>query len=182
MSTSKRKALIRTVERIAVTLFVLDVVAYGVLVLGVGKRNETASRLRDDLLRQHQDIAKRVKRLEHFQASLPDAKKSLEEFMQVRVPTRRQGYSTAARLIREVAQKSGVNISGVSYKLGSEQKEPLERLAVTVNAEGLYPGLIKFGRSLETASDFIVVREFTFTQGDGGILALRLSADLYLSP
>jgi Tfp pilus assembly protein PilO len=181
MSTSKRKALIRTIERVAVTLFVVDVLAYGALVLGLGNRIQAANRLQADLFKQHQQMGKRVTRLRRFRAILPDAKKELEKFEEDRVPTRRQGYSRAARAIREIAQHSGIEVSSVSYKLGSEQKTPLERLGITVTAQGLYPGLVQFARSLETAEDFIVVREFNFKQGEGGALALRMTADLYLS-
>ena len=57
----------------------------------------------------------------------------------------------------------------------------MDRLGISLTAQGLYPSLVHFARQLETASDFIVVREFNLQQGRGGALALRLSADLYLS-
>jgi type II secretion system (T2SS) protein M len=182
MSKSKRQALIRTMEKVAVVFFAVDVLAYGILVFGLGKRNETASRLRDDLLRQHLQMGKRVTRLKQFQASLPDAMKQLAKFKQDRVPSRRQGYSSAARTIREIAQHSGVEVTDVSYKLDSSPRAPLQRLGLTVNAEGLFPSLVQFARSLETSKDFIVVREFNFQQGEGGSLALRMTAEMYLTP
>ncbi len=182
MSKSKRKALIRTMEKVAVVFFAVDVVAYGILVFGLGRRVETASRLRDGLLQQHLQMRKRVARLNQFQASLPDAMKQLEKFKEERVPTRRQGYSSAARTIREIAQHSGVEVNAVSYKLESNPHAPLQRLGLTVNAEGLFPGLVQFARSLETSKIFIVVREFNFQQGEGNGLGLRVTADMYLTP
>ncbi|HET7841358.1 MAG TPA: GspMb/PilO family protein [Terriglobia bacterium] len=182
MSKSKRQALIRTMEKVAVAIFAVDVLAYGILVFGLGKRIEIASRLRDDLLGQHQRMGRRVMRLKQFQASLPDATKELAKFKEDRVPSRRQGYSTAARTIREIAQHSGVEVTAVSYKLDSGPRAPLQRLGLTVNAEGLYPSLVHFARALETSKDFIVVREFNFQQGEGGSLALRMTADMYLTP
>lgn len=181
MSTSKRKTLIRAAETIALTIFAVDVLAYGVLVFGLGRRINAAYNLRNEAVAKHQKSAKRVTRLKQFQASLPEATKELEKFKEDRVPTRRQGFSRAARAIREIAQKNGVDVSAVSYKLGADHKEPLERLGISINAEGLYPSLVQFARSLETASDFIVVRDFSFQQGEGGALAVRMSADLYLS-
>ncbi|MGE5325966.1 MAG: GspMb/PilO family protein [Deltaproteobacteria bacterium] len=178
---SKRKRLIRAAEKIALAIFILDVFAYGILVLGLGTRIQTASRLREDLLRKRQQLGREVTQLRQFQASLPEARKTLEQFEKDRVPTRRQGFSRAARAVREIAHESGVDVIGVSYKLGGEHKEPLERLGIAITAEGLYPSLVHFARSLETADDFIVVRDFSFQQTSGGALALRMSADLYLS-
>ena len=182
MSKSKRLALIRIMEIVAVAFFAVDVLAYGILVFGLGKRIESSSRLRDDLLGQHQRMGRRIMRLKQFQASLPDATKELAKFKEDRVPTRRQGYSSAARTIRELAQHSGVEVAAVSYKLESSPRDPLQRLGLTVNADGLYPSLVQFARALETSKIFIVVREFNFQQGEGGSLAMRVTADMYLTP
>jgi Tfp pilus assembly protein PilO len=181
MSRSKRKALIRVAERVALSVFALAVLSYGVLILGFQNRIQAADHSRVELLRQHQQMGKRVKRLKQFRASLPDARKVLEKFEQDRVPSRRQGYSRAAHTIHDIAQRSGVDISAVSFKLDSRHRDPMDRLGITLTAEGLYPSLIQFARKLETTSDFIVVRDFSLQQGDGSALALRLSADLYLS-
>ncbi len=182
MSKSKRQALIRTMEKIAVAFFAVDVLAYGLLVFGMGKRIESADRMRSDLLRQHQQLGKRVTRLKQFQTSLPDAAKELAKFKEDRVPSRRQGYSSAARTIREIGQHCGVDVTGVTYKLDSGHRAPLQRLGVTVTAEGLFPSLVQFARAFETAKDFIVVREFSFRQGEGGALGLSMTADMYLAP
>jgi Tfp pilus assembly protein PilO len=182
MSKKKRKALIRLAEWIALVILAVDVLAYGGLVLGLGNRIRAAQETRDAMLQQVREEQARVARLKRFQASLPDARQQLKQFEEKRVPSRRQGFSRAARLVREVGQRSGVEVSAVTYKLDSDRTKPLERLGISVSAQGLYPGLVKFAHALETASDFIVVREFNFQQGDGGVLALRLSADLYLKP
>jgi Tfp pilus assembly protein PilO len=64
-----------------------------------------------------------------------------------------------------------------------EHHDPLERLAVEINAQGPYAGLLKFSHALETANEFILVRDFDLTPGgENGSLGLRLSADLYLTP
>jgi Tfp pilus assembly protein PilO len=181
MSKHKRKALIRMAEGIALMILVADILIYSILILGLSDRIRAASVARDAQRRQVFGERLRIARLKKYQASLPDAKQQLDQFEQKRVPSRRQGFSRAARLIREVSDRSGVEISSVSYKLDSDRTKPFERLGITVSAQGLYPSLVKFAHSLETASDFIVVREFNFQQGDGGALALRMSADLYLA-
>jgi Tfp pilus assembly protein PilO len=181
MSKSKRKAIIRAMEKIALTIFILDVFAYGIFILGMSNRIQSANQLRGDLLQRRMQTGRQVTQLKQFKASLPDAKKALAQFEKDRIPTRRQGFSRAAHAVREIAHESGVEVIGVSYKLGGNHKEPLERLGIAITAEGLYPSLVHFARSLETADDFIVVRDFSFQQGDGGSMALRMSADMYLS-
>ena len=64
-----------------------------------------------------------------------------------------------------------------------EHNDPLERLSLDINVQGSYPGLLEFSHALETANDFILVREFIFTPGEeNGALGLRLGADLYVTP
>ena len=181
MSKSKRKAIIRTAERIALAIVTLDILAYGILVIGLGNRIQSSSQVREELFQKRRQIGRQVAQLNQFQESLPEARKALQQFEKERVPTRRQGFSRAARAVRELAHESGVEVIGVSYRLGGKHTEPLERLGIAITAEGLYPSLVHFARSLETAEDFIVVRDFSFQQGEGGVLALRMSADLYLS-
>jgi Tfp pilus assembly protein PilO len=181
MSKHKRKALIRVVERFAMAILVVDIVAYSVLVLGLSDRIRAASQTRESLRRQVYEKQLRILRLKKLQASLPDAQEELAKFEEKRVPSRREGYSRAAHLIQDVAQRSGVDISSLSYKLDANKTTPLQRLGITVAAEGLYPSLLKFARDLETASDFVVVRDFSFQQHGGGTLGLRISADLYLT-
>jgi hypothetical protein len=42
--------------------------------------------------------------------------------------------------------------------------------------------LLKFAHGLETANDFILIREFNLATGENGMLSLRLAADFYLTP
>ena len=123
----------------------------------------------------------RVDLLKKFEAALPHTAKGLEDFTTQRTPSRREAYSTAAHLVHKVADASGVKVSSMTYRLDTEHNDPLERLALEIDLEGSYTGLLKFSHSFETVNDFILIREFVFTPGNGG-LGLRLGADLYLTP
>ena len=81
-----------------------------------------------------------------------------------------------------MADAAGVKLTTVAYRLDLEHHDPLERLAVEINAQGPYTGLLKFSHALETANDFMLVREFNFIPGDSGVISLRLGADLYVTP
>ncbi len=181
MFRNSRKALIRTFEPLTAVVVLADLAVYFVLVVGLGNRVRAAQLDRESLYRQVRNEQVRIARLEKFQASLPDAKQLLAQFEQQRVPSRRQGFSRAARLVREVAEQSGVQLSGVAYKLDSEGDEPLERLSITMTAEGPFSSLVSFSHALETAGEFLIVREFYFRPGETGDLALRMDAEMYLA-
>jgi hypothetical protein len=108
--------------------------------------------------------------------------KGLEDFTTNRAPSRREAYSTAAHLVDKVADAAGVKVTTRAYRLYSEHKDPLEQLVIDMSVQGSYAGLLKFAHALETAKEFILIREFTITAGEGGVLSLRLGADLYLTP
>ena len=63
-----------------------------------------------------------------------------------------------------------------------EQDQPLQQLGIEVNVQGPLPSVVKFAHSVETSSDFLVLRSFSLETGDGGTLGLRMAADLYLMP
>lgn len=182
ISKNPRKLLVRTLERAAGVLVLVDVAIYFVLVWGLGGRLKAAQHEREEMFHGVRLEAGQVAHLERFSAILPDAEHALQSFEQDHVPPRRRGFSRGARLVRKVADDSGVELSTVVYKLYSRQGQPLERLAIHVDVQGSYPGLIKFAHSLETASDLVVVREFSLGPSKEGSLNLRVSADLYLAP
>jgi len=123
-----------------------------------------------------------VKRLEETKARLPGTEGQIKLFLESHVPSRREGFARATRLVWLLKQKCGVQLDGVGYKPDRTQDEPLRRLALEVTLEGPFFNLIEFAHSLETASDFVVLRAFNFTPGEGGKLGLHLSADFYVVP
>jgi len=149
----------------------------------LGERVGAETRRHAELRQTIRNQQVRVDLLKKFEAALPRAGKGLEDFTTNRTPARREAYSTAAHLIHKAADDSGVKFSTVGYHFDKEHHDPLERLTIEINAQGPYMSLLKFSHALETASDFILVREFNITPGgDNGALGLRLEADLYLTP
>jgi Tfp pilus assembly protein PilO len=135
-----------------------------------------------DMRNRLREARARVARLEEFQAAVPGAGEQLEGFLNEHVPTRRQGFSRAARLVRHLVDESGAQLESISYKLGGDDDEPLRRLGLEVDVEGPFASLFDFAHSLETGTEFVVVRSFTFEPREGGTMGLRLGADLYLKP
>lgn len=180
MSRSRRKTLIRIVEGVALGLVVLDLVLYFAVVRPL-RNLRAAEEARYVTARERiRDLRMRTARLEKFQVALPEAESQLSVFLRSHVPPRRQGFSRAARLVRRLTEQAGLRLSSVAYKLESSENDPLARLGIEVEVEGPFASLLNFSHALETAGDFIVLRDFTFEPTEGQSVALRLGADLYL--
>jgi Tfp pilus assembly protein PilO len=165
-------------------LVVLDVLVFYALYQPLGSKVDVAERDHEHLRQTVRNQQVRVDILKKYEAALPQVGKGLEDFTTNRTPSRREAYSTAAHLIHKIADAAGVKVASMGYRLDTtEHNDPLERLELDISLEGSYVSLLKFSHALETANDFILVREFNFTPaGENQALGLRLGADLYLTP
>jgi Tfp pilus assembly protein PilO len=179
---SRRQVLIRIIERVGVALILLDLLLYVAMLRPVQNLVSSEQQRFEAARRRIREDKARVERLERFQEALPGAGENVDVFKRNHVPPRRRGFSRAARLVRRVTEQSGSQLTGITYRLNADHDEPLERLGIEINVEGSFSSLLKFAHALETASDFIVIREFSFEPAEGSTLALRLAADLYLTP
>ncbi len=182
MRRSRRKILIRIVVGAALVLLLLDAALYLAVVRPVRRLVATEQQARGLAEAGVLEGRRRVERLKKFQQALPGAHEQIRIFLEDHIPSRRRGYSRAARLVRQLTEESGIQLSSVTYKLNSAREEPLQHLGIEVTVEGPFMGLLKFAHGLETAKDFILVRDFIFQPGEGGSLAMRLGADVYLEP
>jgi Tfp pilus assembly protein PilO len=179
---SRRQIVLRIVEAAGLGLVILDVVLYFAVYRPLGNMVASEQQRYSDVRQMVREQQIRVDRLEKYQAALPEADKRLEDFTSNHTPPRRRGFSTAAHLIRQVADASGVQPASVAYRLETTHHDPLERLGLEINVTGPYTGLLKFAHALETADDLILIREFSFAPGENGALSLRLVVDLYMTP
>jgi Tfp pilus assembly protein PilO len=180
---SRRQIISRIVEATGVGLVALDLVVLFAVYRPLGTKLDVEAHSHTELRQTVRNEQIRVDLLKKFESALPQAGKGLEDFTGNRAPSRREAYSTAAHLIHKVADASGVKVSTLAYRLDTEHHDPLERLALDINVQGPYAGLLKFSHALETDNNFILVRDFDFTPGgENGAIGLRLNADLYLTP
>jgi Tfp pilus assembly protein PilO len=182
MTKSRRRILAGIIQWLALGLTVVDAVLYFALLRPLRAAVAVERNTREGTRAAIRDQSARVERLKKFQTALPDAGKQVKLFVREHVPTRRRGFSRAARLVRRLTQESGLQLANVSYRLDPSAGEPFERLGIDVTVEGPYRGLLKFAHGLETGSDFVVVRDFAFQPIEAGNLELRLNADMYLEP
>lgn len=182
MRKSRRKGLIQVLEKLAVALVLLDIVLYFALVGPIESMRSAEEAQRSAMRNRLRQAKARVARLEEFQAEVPGAGEQLDGFLSEHVPSRRQGFSRAARLVRRLVNESGAYLTSISYNLSEDRDEPLRRLGIEVDVEGPFPSLFDFAHSLETGNELVVVRSFIFEPREGGTMGLRMAADLYLKP
>lgn len=183
MRKSRQRKVLRTLEIAAIGVAVVDLVLYFALVrpLADAARSErsefavTGQRIRNE--------EARVEFLRTSLATMPATDEEMKQFLSQYVPPRRRAFSRAAGLLQKLAEQSGVQLSSVGYHPpDAALKQPLERLGIQVDVEGPFSKLLAFTHALETGSDLIVLRGFSFEPGDGGVLGLKLAADLYMTP
>jgi hypothetical protein len=180
MRLSQNRLAARVLERVAVALVGLALTAWIAVVRPLEDKLLTEQQTYRNARQQKLVEEARVIRLEKIPVT--DADAELKGFVSEHMPPRRRSFSKAADLVRRLTEESGVQLSGVSYRLGELKGEPLERLGIEVNVQGPFPSLLGFAHAVETSSDFLVLRGFSLENGDGGTLALRIRADLYVSP
>jgi Tfp pilus assembly protein PilO len=182
MRRERRKKIIRFFEAAALVVVAVDLAVYFLAVRPMRNRALQAENSYQQASLRLQLQKSRVARLEKFQAALPSADDKLKDYLNDHVPSRQRVFSDAARLVRVLSQKSGVQLDNVSYKLSSEKDEPFGQLGLDVTVEGPFANLLRFAHSLETSDDLILVRNFSFAAGQGSTVNLRVGGVLYLTP
>ena len=99
-------------------------------------------------------------------------------FYAKRIPA---NYSFIASQIGELAVKSGVRLSRVTYAQGAAGSE-LTEISLDAGISGDYPQIMRFVNSLERNKAFFVVRAMSLTGQQGGLVNLRLRVSTWLRP
>lgn len=182
MTRERSQKIARWFEWGSLALVAVDLVLYGAWVVPGNRLAASEERRHDELtdrLRVEKEV---VGKLEQFKNAAPQTVQELDTFMGQHIPPRREAYYRAARLMRELADHSGLQLTGIHYKMDPWRGEPLRRLAVEVRVEGPFDGLLNFAHDLETTKDFVVVEDCNVQGREGEGLAMSLTAGMYLEP
>src|SRR6516225_6085722 len=180
MRFSQSILVARIVERVAIALVLVALGVWLVIVRPFEDKLLAEQQAFRTARQQKLAAENRVARLEKIRVT--DAGTELKGFVNEHMPPRRRSFSKAADLVRRLTEDSGVQLSGVSYRLDEVKGEPLQRLGIEINVQGPFPSLLGFAHAVETSSDFLVLRGFTLEAGDEGTLELRMRVDLYVTP
>lgn len=182
MRFGRRKFWLRLFEIVALILVAANIAAYFAVVVPIAKVRASEEQRFTSARKRNQELRARVAQLERYQTAVPATAQQLEDFVKEHVPSRRQGFSRAARLVRRHTENAGIELAGISYKLESAPNEPLRRLSLEIDVMGPFANVLEFAHAIETASELVIVRNFNLGVREDRLLTLRLGADLYLQP
>ncbi len=182
MSQQRRKKWVGAAAKAILALVILDVLAYAALDRPlanlVAREQDRFTSARLEWWRERGNLALLQKHVD----ALPAEQRQIQAFLDRHIPSRREAFSRAATLIESLTQRSQVELLAIKYTPDESHGEPVGRLNLNTSVKGSFENLLGFAHALETSNDFIVVRSFKFAAGDGGVLALHVDADLYLTP
>lgn len=182
MTRQRRKLWTRIAEAVAVTLVVLNVVMYFVLVRPLRNMRASAESGYGATRARIQEAKGRVARLEQYRVDVPRSEAELQDFLREHISGRRQGFSHAARMVRQMSEDSKVRLTGVSYKLSGPGDDPLARLGLDFDVEGAFPDMLRFAHALETSGEFLTVKSLSWSPAETRTIAMHVSTELYLRP
>ncbi len=183
MRRSRQKKLRRGLAWAALGVIGADLAVYALLARPLRRslaeqRQEFAAARRE--IRQEEE---RVAFLENALAALPASDDELRKFLSEHVAPRRRAFSRAASLLEKLSAQSGVTLASVDYHPPEGGGQPwLEPLGLNAAVAGSFPKLVDFTHALETAPELVVLRGFSWEATDNGDVALKLSADMYVTP
>jgi hypothetical protein len=180
-SATKRKWT-RALEIAALSLVLLNGVGYFAVLRPLESHVEVERNrrtwLRLDLVKEQ----RRVSILQQYVSELPAADAQVGQFVGKHITPRQRAFSTADTLVAKLSQKTGIELTGVSYKPETTNKNPLQWIRIDLEAEGAFNNLMDFLQQLQADDDFALIRSFGLDAKDKGKLSLHLGADLYLTP
>lgn len=182
MRAQKRLSILRIAERAALVVAACDLLIFFLVARPVQARLDGAqdsySRLRREIGERESSVA----RLQHLRDSLPQVEADLQGFLKDHVPARRWCFSTADKLVRNLTEQTHVQLSSVAPRLVATKEEPLNHLSLAITVDGTFADILKFTHAVETESDLLLIRNFSFTAEEGNTISLKLGTDLYLTP
>lgn len=134
-------------------------------------RSDTLERLR----LQHGLLAADVGRAREIRNRLPEVRTDAQRFYKDYLRSSAGGYPAIVADLSEIATKSGLRTSGVSYKQKEVAQHGLVEIDVSATVEGDYQNLVRFINGLERSKNFYLLRDVTLASSSSG---LKLTLEL----
>jgi hypothetical protein len=132
---------------------------------------------RDLLALQAKKLKADVSRGEKIRADLPQAGKDCDAFYQQSFLDSPTGYSRIESDLGEIAMKSGVKISGYTFKQKDLKNRGVTEIQITTTLDADYPAVIQFINGLERSKNFYLLDSLHLTSVSTG--GIRLDLDLH---
>ena len=132
---------------------------------------------RDRLALQAKELKADVDRGNKIRADLPQARKDCDAFYQQSFLDSPTGYSRIESDLGEIATKSGVKISGYTFKQKELKNRGVTEIEITTPLDADYPAVIQFINGLERSKNFYLLDSLHLTSVSTG--GIRLDLDLH---
>jgi hypothetical protein len=134
---------------------------------------------RDLLELQAKKLRADVVRGQLIQASLPQAGKDCDAFYRESFLDSPTAYSQIASDLDAIAAKSGVKLSGYSFKQKAIEGRGVAEIDINSSLEADYPSVIQFISGLERSKNFYLLDNLRLTSASTGGLRLDLNLHTY---
>ena len=153
-----------------------------VLLLFVHWRNggvETQAQNLRALKYQYAVMSKDVRHAQDIEKRLPEIQKQCDEFFKEQLSSAADGYSAIVADLGEIAGKTGVRTSGVSYNQQPVKDRDVVEVQVAATVEGDYSSLVRFINGLERSDSFYLMDKLVLASTTGGTIKLTLELRTY---
>jgi len=162
-----------------ILVFALDLALVGYLWHMSSEQPLALKAERDKLELQAKKLRADVDRGEKIRASLPQAGKDCDSFYQQSFRDSSTGYSHIEADLGEIAAKSGVKISGITFKQKEVKDRGVTEIRIAADLDADYPAMIQFINGLERSKDFYLLDGLHLTSASTGGLRLDLELHTY---
>jgi len=134
-----------------------------------GEQSMSAERDRLELLAK--SLKGDVARGERIRESMSGVTKEYDAFYRTDFQSRSDGYSAIEADLGELAAKSSVKSSGVTFDEKEVKGRGVEEIRIAETVEGDYPSIIKFINGLEQSKYFYLLSDLKLDSGASGAAA-----------
>jgi hypothetical protein len=155
----------------------LDLALAGYLWRASFRQPEALRTERDHLALQAKKLKADVDRGDKIRADLPQAGKECDAFYQQSFLDSPTGYSRIESDLGEIATKSGVRISGYTFKQKELRNRGVTEIQISTTLDADYPAVIQFINGLERSKNFYLLDSLRLSSVSTG--GIRLDLDLH---
>ena len=158
-------------------VLLLDITLAGYLWHASSEQPEALRSQRNQLELQAKKLRADVERGNKIRASLPEAGKQCDAFYQQSFLDSATGYSRIESDLGDIASKSGVKVSGYTFKQKDVKDRGVTEIQVTMGLDAEYPAVIQFISGIERSKNFYLLDSLRLTSASTG--GIRLDLDLH---
>lgn len=155
----------------------LDLALVGYLWHAASQQPRALRAERDMLALEAKKLHADVERGNKIRVSLPQAGKQCDDFYQQSFLDSASGYSRIESDLGDIAAKSGVKISGYTFKQEPVKDRGVTQIQIAADLEADYPAVIQFINGLERSKNFYLLDSLHLSSVSTG--GIRLDLDLH---